>query len=306
MTNCRSLRSSVLIANAHTHKPVEASFRRSCGQRSFSYSSHSPKHLSDTLITRLSQSNPENDLNTDTWEKYKLSPGMREVYNSVDPDYILNSDSEHIQYYFTLFDDSFFCGSLKYCCHVVHEHKEDASEWQEYTIKSVSYPGGKIRSRIVIHTLPLTSTSFYNRYQRLRTYLGILLHEMITVFFTTFSCRHNICLSEVNGWVGLGHGELWQEIAFRIEQSVKEYISLDLDLLRKWAWVVELRFSRRYLDRDVDMGQFGFDAEEILDLIRKFDASSTEDAKVRPSFVEWARENSEREAIRKRWELSEW
>jgi len=307
-TNRRSLRSSILTADAHTHAPAEASFRQSSGHNSFNCSSHAPKHLSDTLITRLAQTTSENNMaiakhfTPVTWDKYKLVVDMQEVYDSPDPEHILYFDSEYILYYFTLFDEVFFCGSLKSHCHVVHEEKKQTSEWQEYTIKSVSYLGGSIGSRIVVHTLPLTSTSLHNRYQRLRSYLSALLFEMIVVFFGTFSCRHNFCLSEVNGWIGLGCGQLWQEIAFRFEDSAKEYLKLDLDLLRKWAWVVELKFSRRYMDGDIDVGQFGFDREEILDLIRKFDVSSVEDAKARRSFIEWAREKAERETIRKRWE----
>ena len=154
-----------------------------------------------------------------------------------------------------------------------------------YTIKSVSLPGGEIRSKIEIHILE--DGEEWERKERLRAYLGILFHEMIHVFLLTYSCRREGCEALLPGMGKLGHGEAWHDIAFAAETAMRKLLGLEVDLLRKWCLVTELCLSGEPV-RDAGVERWGFEGDEIAELVGSFGARVRREARMGLEFVRWA------------------
>ncbi len=72
---------------------------------------------------------------------------------------------------------------------------------------------------------------------RLRHYLGTLLHEMIYAFFLIFACRSDQFYIRNNERTG--HGGWWQKTAMTMEDSVRARLKLNVELGRKDSYALE-------------------------------------------------------------------
>jgi hypothetical protein len=124
--------------------------------------------------------------------------------------------------------------------------------------------------------------------ERLKTCLGISLHEMIHVFLLSYSCRGGGCPGVLLGTKKLWHGEGWQDIAFAAENAVRGLLGLDIDLLRMWCVVTELCFSEEVVE-DAEVERWGLRSEDIAALVGRFGERVRKEATMRLKFVGWAR-----------------
>lgn len=97
----------------------------------------------------------------------------------------------------------------------------------------------------------------------------------------------------------MGHGEsdgevwqsiafAWQTIAFAVEAATKTLLYLKIDLMRKWCLVTELCLSGEPIE-DVKVVRWGFEAEEIVELVGMFGTRVRREARMCLELVEWTR-----------------
>jgi hypothetical protein len=174
------------------------------------------------------------------------------------------TDIDTLTAYFTLFDSVFFYGSLRTVCRLELTERSRGLV-DEATVKVATFESNQdqVTSRITIHALVEESdirrlqqlrngngglVKGMSRKDRIRFYLGVLLHEMIHVFLYTYTCSGGSCKVGVAGGARLGHCEAWFEIAFGIERAVLGLLDMKVDLGRRESLVLELSLCGSLVD----------------------------------------------------------
>jgi hypothetical protein len=194
-------------------------------------------------------------------------------------DHIEYTDHKVLNAYIDLFDELFFFGTLTSRCTFTFEYKRKDGKIgavrTEYRVVRKDIFGLPIkkekRCKIILYDrLPEENT----RYKRLRGYLGTLLHEMIHAFFRLWACDYDECSYT---WDGIGnrgseHGCAWQDVAFALENAVRDekLLNLDLKLDREAAFALEFFVDDRELvDMDFEWDLEGEEVRSQLDHIRR-------------------------------------
>lgn len=131
--------------------------------------------------------------------------------------------------YFYLFDELFFFGSINPRCSLRLKIQEPSTNG--YTMNGRTESMGKGRRNIV--TLYLRKSEERTRFEAMSQYVGSLLHEMIHVFIFCWACDQGSCAERTHEG-GVGHGQVWQDIAYFLEHAAndKELLGLKLSLSR--------------------------------------------------------------------------
>ena len=88
---------------------------------------------------------------------------------------------------------------------------------------------------------------------------------------------------------GLGHGDVWLNISFAVERSVKSLLGLEVDLLRKSCLVTKVELEQGPL-LNVGVGKWDFEVEEIAELASVYGTGVRREARRDLEFIEWARD----------------
>jgi hypothetical protein len=145
--------------------------------------------------------------------------------------YAPGSEEGIMECYFKMFDDIFFCGSLKGLCKIKFCQDSGVDYWGiTYSSEAdrtgrEEIPDGYAAFIEIVDILALPPSmareefSSKDDHSRLKCYPGTLLHEMLHVFFGTYVCRccEGRC-ALFNEEIGeMGHQNSWQLATLAIE-----------------------------------------------------------------------------------------
>lgn len=175
-----------------------------------------------------------------------------------------------IEFYFRTFDDLFFFGSLK-ARSEVHFVDNGSQEFRGVTYPPGSYMKdgkhvpwigpGPPKCHLDIYKWEVQKNGVSIR----DAYLNVLLHEMIHVYFSTYTKRtgKEACHQNLNS-VGLGHGALWQEFAQILEIIGLRLLGIEFDLNRVPSLAGDLSMLERELTVSDVRPEWNIDQEQLL------------------------------------------
>ena len=266
------------MGKVHRHRKVRTRTLDEGLERPFTLHRHRATYLAEKLE---SHSRRRGDQLTRLQKLALLRFHDDQVYDL--RDHTKYNDSEVLKAYVDLFDELFFFGTLSSPCTFQfiggrEKGKFGAVEY-EYKVVGKDLSGDLLRlpplrekrcKLILYDRLPEENT----RYKRLRGYMGTLLHEMIHAFFKLWACDYDGCSST---WDGIGqrsseHGRAWQDVAYALENAVRDekLLNLDLKLNRAAALALEVIVEGRAIHKD-DLLDWKLDEDEVksqLDYIR--------------------------------------
>jgi hypothetical protein len=146
--------------------------------------------------------------------------------------------------------------------------RENDPEWERY-----QHRGGMITNRLSVssRTPPNRKVNIYvwekrqipDPEKRMRHYIGILMREMLSAFLIVYTCMCDYCRVTYGEMEGItGHGIVWQECAYLIENFCLRILGIELDLGRVRAIAKELHYSNSFAEEKACQ-ELGMDAEVV-------------------------------------------
>jgi hypothetical protein len=150
-------------------------------------------------------------------------------------------DAKLLRNYWECFNEIFFSKALQYKRSGFDMINRSELEWQKNSGEISGYTKEHRREvpyRYQIHApiyiLEILKSESVGDAQRMRNYIGTLLHEMIHAFIQTYTCLCDGCEERNKIHEGRkGHGRTWQTIAHAVERFCSNELGLELDLNRE-------------------------------------------------------------------------
>jgi hypothetical protein len=91
-----------------------------------------------------------------------------------------------------------------------------------------------------------------NNDERMLGYIGTLVHELVHAYFRFYCCECEACMPRVRSideYGIVGHGTVWQRVAYAVEKFCVKTLKIDIDLHRSNAYVAEACKSKTGIDK---------------------------------------------------------
>jgi hypothetical protein len=172
-------------------------------------------------------------------------------------------DKDVIEAYFKLFDRLFFFGSLEGRCEVHFSIRQNVSAGMNGASEHNTFsflPLGKI----ILLKLYKRDYQFPRRRDRLNSFLGTVLHEMIHAFHLLWGCKYRWCERKIENEGKSGHGWAWQDTAYALEMAVRDrqFLVLDIVLGRDMALADALHREKLGIPRQL-LPKWGLRYEDV-------------------------------------------
>lgn len=182
------------------------------GRETWQLRAYSASDISDTIVRRASHRNSQ--LARRQQDVVDLTYFLR---NRGQPRHHINTLDEDIMLeYFRRFDNLFFYGALD--PYVRRRFGPAHDGFDGYC----STTGDQSTITICRRSCEEGSPDFQNHFP------GTLLHEMLHAFFDLFTHPNDLHQGHACGWHG--HGPAWQRAAFSVDQAVRDWLNLSLDI----------------------------------------------------------------------------
>lgn len=144
------------------------------------------------------------------------------------------------------------------------EWKDNIGETHGYTDdnRRVVFRRDEVRSHISI--LEILESEIEEQTQRMRSYIGTMLHEMVHAFVINYACLCDECQERNKIHEGQeGHGRTWQTMAHAVESFCCNPLGLELELNREVSLAKEIYESGAEISaRDCRLWELSYDAVE--------------------------------------------
>lgn len=223
----------------HHHRRINTDKLLKTLEHAFTPNRHNASHLADLLIHFSKRRNEQ--LTT----LQKLSLHLFHSERAYDlRDAAEAPDGKVLAAYFELFDRLFFFGSLNGLCAITRsprissKNDFDGRTFYKENMGENNTPGAVFRGDLICDII-ISTQDLPSRYERLRRYIGSLLHQMLHAFFQLWTCPRPHCFDKVYTNGEHRHWRIWQEVAFALEDAARDpsLLNLDLYLNRERLWL---------------------------------------------------------------------
>ncbi|KAE8444460.1 hypothetical protein EG329_000551 [Mollisiaceae sp. DMI_Dod_QoI] len=190
------------------------------------------------------------------------------------------TDEEVLATYKILFDDLFFFGSLFPKCKTFLTYPSGRKKLlhgytncdEEFKLKwEFPFLQKHLEAEITV-----CRSNEKRRRERLRNYLGTLLHEMIHAFLGIWGCRYKGCYNTWQRQGVRGHGHAWQDMAAAVEIAAadRDLLGLELDLGRLKNLAVDIVYEKRGLPLSEELEKWDMRREDVARICNEVEKQS--------------------------------